>query len=303
MKRCVNSILAQSFSDFELIIIDDGSKDASLNVIRQFSSSDDRIRVIAKANGGVSAARNAGLAIANGDYVTFIDVDDYWGRDFLSSFNVASDDLYVGGYHTVGEHEIREASYQRVRATTKEQLKECLDLHLTDMTFLTPWGKLFRRSIVEDNMLRFDEKMRVAEDVCFVWEFLSKITSLSLVTSREYYYYTESADYKYALSATDTFRTIDLVTSRLEVLKRVFDVEMDEPSFFVENYYIWLHKMFIKTKCSMHDYGMVRRFFLNDRIKSFYKRNKTRSYDKRLFYCFISTRMILPIYWAIKIFH
>ena len=82
---CIDSILSQSFRDFELILVDDGSKDSSAQICDEYASQDKRVRVIHKVNGGVSAARNDGLDIAKGEYVTFIDSDDWVEREFLST--------------------------------------------------------------------------------------------------------------------------------------------------------------------------------------------------------------------------
>ena len=87
LRRCIDSVLSQSFTDFELILVDDGSKDKSPQICDEYASQDTRVRVIHKANGGVSAARNDGLDIAKGEYITFIDSDDWVERDYLSTLS------------------------------------------------------------------------------------------------------------------------------------------------------------------------------------------------------------------------
>ena len=82
---CIDSILSQSFRDIELILVDDGSRDSSPRICDDYAQKDGRVKVIHKANGGVSAARNDGLDIAKGEYVTFIDSDDWVEREFLST--------------------------------------------------------------------------------------------------------------------------------------------------------------------------------------------------------------------------
>ena len=81
LHRCVSSILQQTYSKFEVILVDDGSKDASGRICDVFASKDERVRVIHKENGGLSSARNAGLDIANGKYIGFVDSDDYIEND------------------------------------------------------------------------------------------------------------------------------------------------------------------------------------------------------------------------------
>ena len=87
LDACIDSILSQSFRDFELILVDDGSKDSSAQICDEYASQDTRVRVIHKANGGVSAARNDGLDIAKGEYITFIDSDDWVEREYLETLS------------------------------------------------------------------------------------------------------------------------------------------------------------------------------------------------------------------------
>ena len=84
LPRCVDSILSQSFTDFELILVDDGSPDNSGKICDEYAEKDNRVRVFHKPNGGVSSARNLGLDNALGEFVTFIDSDDYVGREYLA---------------------------------------------------------------------------------------------------------------------------------------------------------------------------------------------------------------------------
>lgn len=105
LQRCIESILAQKFVDFELLLIDDGSKDKSGDICDNFALKDKRIKVFHKENGGVSSARNLGIAKAQGEWITFIDSDDWVSEDYLSSFSTDCD-LCVQGYYC-GENAIR----------------------------------------------------------------------------------------------------------------------------------------------------------------------------------------------------
>ena len=78
LPQCIESVLRQTFTDFELILVDDGSPDNCGAVCKKYEASDKRVRVITRENGGLSAARNSGIAAANGEYIIFLDSDDYW---------------------------------------------------------------------------------------------------------------------------------------------------------------------------------------------------------------------------------
>ena len=99
LRQCVDSILDQTINDFELVLIDDGSTDGSSELCDYYSTLDKRIKTIHKSNGGVSSARNIGLDIAEGKWITFVDSDDSVGIDWLSCFNVSTNaDLFVQGF-------------------------------------------------------------------------------------------------------------------------------------------------------------------------------------------------------------
>lgn len=107
LNRCVDSILNQTFHDWELLLIDDGSTDQSGEICDQYDAKDQRINVFHKENGGVSTARNVGLDNAKGSWVTFIDSDDFISINFLSTFvRFQSSDLYICGIQFINNSTI-----------------------------------------------------------------------------------------------------------------------------------------------------------------------------------------------------
>ena len=85
LNRCVDSIINQTYKDLEVILVNDGSTDGSLAICREYEKKDVRVKVVNKENGGLSSARNAGLDVSSGDYVTFVDSDDFWKSIFMKS--------------------------------------------------------------------------------------------------------------------------------------------------------------------------------------------------------------------------
>lgn len=188
--RCIDSILTQTYQDFELLLIDDGSKDSSGAICDSYAAKDSRIKVFHKSNGGVSSARNLGIDNAQGEWLTFVDADDWVEENFLSSFDLVENkgiDLIVGNYKVEGSSvSISQAGSDcpsGLGACHISNVKQQLKGRLADLSFIVSWGKLFLRSVVGD--LRFDESLRLGEDCCFVYVYLGKISSMCFLPMKE----------------------------------------------------------------------------------------------------------------------
>ena len=141
LHRCIDSILSQSFTDFELILVDDGSPDNCGKICDEYAQKDSRVRVFHKPNGGVSSARNLGLDNANGEWIAFIDSDDYVDVDYLAELDSYSKMLDVDYVITLNT----------IRTYTKESFLMLQSEHYGDLFSLyrllkysSPWAKLFK---------------------------------------------------------------------------------------------------------------------------------------------------------------
>lgn len=180
LDRCLISIQEQDFSSFEVILVDDGSTDSSPLICDRYSATDPRFRTIHKKNGGVSSARNAGLDIAKGEYVMFVDSDDALLPDCLDMLfdNLAGEDLAVGGYTVYMEGTPgREVLPRRNRSFKGEDMNVFYDENIRRNCEMldAPWSKVFRRKTIGD--LRFCEDLNYAEDKLFVFSFLARCSS------------------------------------------------------------------------------------------------------------------------------
>ena len=151
LKRCVDSWLAQSRSDLELLLVDDGSTDGSAGLCDELADSNPRIRVIHQKNSGVSAARNAGIQEACGEYVLFTDSDDYVAVDYLEKMancvDNAGADLALCGFHHLFEGADIPKS-PRSGVWELQHFKETF-LELYSMSYLNmPWNKLYRKDLM-----------------------------------------------------------------------------------------------------------------------------------------------------------
>ena len=192
LHRCIDSILAQSYTDFELLLIDDGSPDSCGAICDEYASRDRRVRVFHKTNGGVSSARNLGLENALGDYVTFCDADDSVGKDWLSAYSYAIEknaDLAIQGILEIGNNrEMPKSIGVREGNTLYEKQLLILALFAED-SFCYTVVKLFRRSIIETINIRFDESSVLGEDAQFIAKYFEYALSFVCVDSIGYYYY------------------------------------------------------------------------------------------------------------------
>lgn len=150
LNQCIQSIQNQSYTDFELILVNDGSTDASGDICESYVKTDQRIKLFTKINGGVSSARNLGLDNATGEWVTFIDSDDWVDKDYLQkmiegNFNF---DFIVSYYYAEGWKEWISDPFDDCQYNT-EDIKVCLNKNLRRFSFIC--CKLYRRGIIEDH--------------------------------------------------------------------------------------------------------------------------------------------------------
>lgn len=194
IEKTVYSVINQTYRNYELLIIDDGSTDSSLKICNNIALKDNRIRVLSKRNGGVSSARNYGLKNAKGEWILFIDSDDYINNEYLQSFipQLKKEHLLVqkgcNVIHPNSKHEVYCVNDINSISNTNN-LKFC-NLYNKILLYSSVWGKIFNRDIIANNQLKFIEKIRNGEDRLFVSDYLlcPEVTAISFVNDIGYYY-------------------------------------------------------------------------------------------------------------------
>lgn len=170
LPKCIDCLLDQSYKDFELLLVDDGSQDESLLICEKFAALDNRVVVYHKKNGGPSSARNLGLNKANGHFILFVDSDDWVETDYLSRVNdlvQAKDaDLYVLGF-TVDYSSRTEVFELKRSFYKKDEICDFIGLELKNRHWGNPWNKIFKNDIIQNNNILFDESMNYSEDALF----------------------------------------------------------------------------------------------------------------------------------------
>ena len=185
LPRCVDSILGQSFTDFELLLVDDGSTDGSGAVCDDYAANDSRVRVFHKEWGGTSSARNLGLDNATGEWVTFIDSDDFIENGYLTLPFADDMGFYMRNWCLANGQHVERFGPQVVDGSCYwDFLRE----QLHSFAFRTVWGFFFKREVVVGNGIRFDERFHVGEDSLFMLDHLMQCTTLQTVDGPAYRY-------------------------------------------------------------------------------------------------------------------
>lgn len=175
ISRCLDSLLAGIRADVEILLINDGSEDKTDEICRQYASRTPQIRYLTQGNGGVSSARNLGLKHACGNYITFVDSDDYVSADFFSVIDShlthGCDFLMCGKSEFDGTTTKVSPLYDHV-TTTPADTAALLSRALIRQRLNPPFAKVFRRAIIAEYGLSFDERLSIAEDKVFVVQYI-----------------------------------------------------------------------------------------------------------------------------------
>lgn len=206
--RCVKSILSQVYSNFEIIIVDDGSTDNTWTLISQFNSYS-KVRIIRQENRGVSVARNVGINLAQGEYLAFIDADDYvkptFLLDLITQYDVQPNiDLTVVGLSEVKNDMYINSMYTNGVLSSSEFLNYIFDVN-GPKGYL--WNKLWKVEIIKKYNIFLDESVKEAEDLLFTVQYLLHAEQVSIMNKHDYYYVkgsnTLSSKFKVSLKSTE----------------------------------------------------------------------------------------------------
>lgn len=188
--KCLQSVLDQTFTDFEILLINDGSIDKSSEIINNYKQLDKRIKVYNQVNSGVSSARNIGLDHSTGRYVAFIDSDDYIDNDYLfnlySCTNINTDYVFSGMYDTYSES-IKKKIILEDRIWNLYKEDDLLNFLYCPLQS-SPCAKLYSNHIIQKYHLRFDTSFTCAEDRDFNLKFFSHINKAKSLSYSGYYY-------------------------------------------------------------------------------------------------------------------
>lgn len=193
LEQCLDSIKAQSYRDFEALLVNDGSDDASPYICRSYERADSRFRLIDKPNSGVSDSRNWAMDQAQGKYLQFVDGDDWLTPDatgtFLHTAESTGADLVLSHFYRVaGERVARRGHIKTDGVLTRREFAEQMMKAPANYYYGVLWNKFYRRSIVEAHHLRCSTQVDWCEDLLFDLEYIEYVRLIATVTAPLYYY-------------------------------------------------------------------------------------------------------------------
>lgn len=256
IKRCVDSLLNQSFKNFEIILLNDGSKDNSLNILKEYELKYSFVRVIDKQNEGVAVTRNKGILLAEGEYTMFMDNDDFVDSDYIETFYQAIHekklDLVIGGYKRVNQG---------------NQIIFSQDIQQSEWSkyiIMAPWAKIYRTEFLKTNNLEFFD-YGIGEDIIFNLAAYKTTDKIGLLDYKGYNWYYNN------LSVSNTSqRGFSPKTDILVLFSKI--LELGNPSelevYYLKRYYVW-YLLFSGRTSSNQEF--IHQYI---RIKEWLKENK-----------------------------
>ena len=232
LRRCLDSVLKQEFTDFELLLMDDGSSDESPAILDEYAGKDSRIRLVHKNNSGVSDTRNQALDLARGSYVQFLDADDWIAPEatklMVRAMEQKKADLVVTDfYRVVGEHVSHKGDIEEDSLMDLQTFAGYMMENPADFYYGVIWNKLYSRQIIEENQIRMDPEVSWCEDFLFNMEYLLHCRGIFALQVPVYYYVkTEGSLVSQGLSIT---KTVEMKASVFryynDFFARVYDPE------------------------------------------------------------------------------
>lgn len=219
LSKCITSVIEQKNTNWELIIVDDGSKDNSLAIAKEFELKDNRIKVFHTDNHGVSSARNTGLDNSTGEYIVFIDSDDIVLDTYLSNFEISDSDCIVTGINVDYKGKINAEQPESLIEIFSKDFGVAINNFSDKSYFRGPCAKAFKREIISRNSIGFNTKMHWGEDYLFVINFLQKAKSLTFVPKSSYIYYFSSVAGKYHMPVSEYIMGCNLTLDTLTEIK------------------------------------------------------------------------------------
>lgn len=265
LEKCISSIKRNKCEEYEIIIIDDGSNDGTSEICDKYSD-EFQIKVIHQKNSGVSNARNRGLKLARGEYITFVDSDDYVSPDYVGTIiqkiNTQKDIYFFGSNKIEGNKKTkcREWIY---RTKDRFNIERIYDVVLSGKSN-EPWDKVFKKRIIDENNIKFNVNVGLGEDIIFTLDYLKYVKSCELIKKDIYNYrilYTGLSRKPWDIGVLENRDALFLKMIELIECKQLEnDVKEHAYSFMLQIIVNCCGKLFKNDYSSKEIYENIRRF-------------------------------------------
>lgn len=236
LKECLTSIQQQSYKDFEAILINDGSSDGSVEICENFCKKDDRFRLLSQQNQGVSKARNKGISVSKGEYIMFVDSDDYLEFDALKIIdsNIKNNDLLCFGYSLLFKNKKTQVLLENSSNNFNDICKNILlDNYLGGYL----WNKVFKRAILKNNNISFRENVHFCEDLLFVNDYLKYCHNIYYFNLSLYNYRMRKSSVSYNFYNKKNISILDSYETLAKMYKAIDEVYNKFCWEYIINYY------------------------------------------------------------------
>lgn len=283
LNKCIDSVLNQNFESYEVILVNDGSTDNSGKICNEYKRKDDRIKVIHTKNKGVSSARNTGISISQGKYLMFIDSDDWIEKNTLelAYSNIIDSDIIIYGFcYDVYKRDflikstIKSTVYDYI--LNRENINKHFRYLFNTIDFSSSCNKLFKKSIIDLNNIRFMEKMSIFEDLCFNIEFMKSCKNMKVIHNVLYHYTSDAEQFHLDKRKFDIFEDIFYATEKLSEYCTSINLKYDDMEE-VFSYYQTLYSLCLKN--ISQKYKSVN---LNEKLNCIKKLSKNENFLKML---------------------
>lgn len=297
LPQCLDSILCQSFSDFELILVNDGSTDSSLEICQQYQQNFHQIKLIDKENGGLSDARNKGLLAASGDYIIFSDSDDYWvGKQVLEDLNhlikESNPDVIIHEESRFFSEKDVVCKYNQrfIKNKTGKFEDEIVKLVYYDLYVASAWDKVIKRSILMDNQLFFPVG-RKSEDMEWCGKLMHYIKTFAIY-SKSYYTYRQVR--KDSITTTVSDRHIEDVYEMVKEGLNAQKTTSESINKAIENYWACNYVVILKDFYVLSPETQKQIWYDLSSWKHLLKKGRNIKVDKVMkFYKFLSFKTLI----------
>ena len=307
LEKCLNSLLDQSFKDFEIIAVNDGSTDDSESILKRIATKDKRLSFYTINNSGVSYARNFGIGKAKGKYLMFVDSDDYVDGLFLEGYteSLTDFDLVIGGYCYFFE-----ANGKIIQFPCKNQIYQKgdffkdIEFFLRPPYLLGPCFKLFKRSIVVNNAITFPLDLSYGEDAEFVYSYLEHCSTIKSIQNTSYYYRRSSNNTLSTVSLDNRMAIYYRLSTHLERLlieNNVQNTDEIVSTILSYNFIGFCHEIVSASK----PFFLMRKTFFDNaktfKMKAVFSKNKNKTKAMHLVRLSILMHIFFPLFVLFKL--